>query len=210
MVKLLKDSLPVSDNDPCPFLRALVSQGQLADDVVPLDRVARVVVDTARAGDGHQDLPRAAIIGIGAIANGLGPQSVLRSFRQGLRLNQLRGGPLDKKGVGSGILDNHGQIDRKQLLRLREFAKPKSDAQGSVEPGLGLLELRAFMDANFARAKGHRRLVDRALMNGEWPVLLKVMGRDGPDGRYLSIREVEELFAQRRLPQRMGTFPRPA
>ncbi len=32
---------------------------------------------------------------------------------------------------------------------------------------------------------------------------LTVMGKDGPDGRYLSVAEVEELLVQRRLPERM-------
>ena len=120
-----------------------------------------------------------------------------------LRLDALRGGPLDKKGAGSGILDNRGEVNAKELKRLKEFAFKKSAADGSSELGLGLTELRTYMDANFERAAGRRRLVDRALMNGEWPVLLKVMGKDGPDGRYLGLKDVEELFAKRRLPPRM-------
>jgi len=56
------------------------------------------------------------------------------------------------------------------------------------------------MDANFARAAGSRRHVDRALMNGEWPVLLTVLGKDGPDGRYLSLADVRGLFVDRRFP----------
>lgn len=40
-------------------------------------------------------------------------------------------------------------------------------------------------------------------MDGEWPVLLKVMGKDGPGGRYLALAEVRDLFERRRLPQRM-------
>jgi len=57
--------------------------------------------------------------------------------------------------------------------------------------------------AGFERAAGRRRLVDRRLMDGEWPVLLKVMGKDGPDGRYLSVADVRSLFVDRRLPRRM-------
>lgn len=60
------------------------------------------------------------------------------------------------------------------------------------------------MDANFERAAGRRRLVDRPLMNGEWPILLKVMGKTGTAGRYLSLKEVEELFVKQRLLKRMG------
>ena len=65
------------------------------------------------------------------------------------------------------------------------------------------LELRRFMDANFERAAGRRRRIDRALMNGEWPVLLKVMGKGKGARRYLSMTELRTLFVQRQLPRRM-------
>ena len=196
--------LPVSAHNPCPFLRALVASGRLADDTEPIGTVAEVIVDTARHGEGQPALPHAAIAAIALIANGLGPVSVLGTKLQGLRLNRLRGGPLDKKGVGSGILDARGEVDAAQLARLREFAVSKKSAGSRAELGLGPRELKRFMDANFERAAGHRRRIDRALMNGEWPVLLKVMGKDGPSGRYLSLKEVETLFTRRKLPQRMG------
>jgi hypothetical protein len=195
--------LPVSANNPCPFLRALVASGQLADDSEPLGRVAEVIVQVARHGEGQPALPKAAILGIAAIANGVGPLAVLRARQRGLRLNALRDGPLDKHGVGSGILNSHGVVDKKQLARLGSYAVPKIAMDGSSEAGLALPELRRFMDDNFKRAAGRRRLVDRALMNGEWPVLLKVMGRDGPGGRFLSLQELEALFVSRRLPERM-------
>jgi hypothetical protein len=203
LAKTSPKPLPVSGDNPCPFLRALVAAGRLADDIEPIGKVAEVIADTARQGVGQPALPRAAIAGIALIANGLDPASVLRATLHGLRLNRLRGGPLDKKGVGSGILDAHGQVDAAQLARLREFAVSKKSAGGRAEPGLGPRELKHFMDANFERAAGHRRLIDRALMNGEWPVLLKVMGKAGPDGRYLSLKEVEMLFNKRQLPERM-------
>lgn len=195
---------PVSANNPCPFLRALVAQGQLADDTEPLPKVASVVVEAAKGGDGSPALPTAAIYGIAMIANGIGPFSVLIANLGGLKLDALRDGPLDKHGVGSGILDSQGNIDKKELARLGEFAKDKLDAKGNSEPGLALPELRAYMDANFERAAGRRRLVDRPLMNGEWPILLKVMGKTGKAGRYLCLKEVEELFVKQRLPKRMG------
>lgn len=194
----------VSSNNPCPFLRALVSEGQLADDAEPLQKVAEVIVRVAHAGDGAPKLPGPAIFGIALIANGLDPLSLVKTTLYGLRLNALRSGPLDKKGVGSGILDSQGKVNAKELKRLKEFARKKTGADGSSELGFGLPELRTFMDANFERAAGRRRLVDRALMNGEWPVLLKVMGKDGPDGRYLGLREVEDLFTKRQLPLRMN------
>jgi hypothetical protein len=59
------------------------------------------------------------------------------------------------------------------------------------------------MDANFERAAGQMRKIDRALMNGEWPVLLKGMGKQGLKGHYLSLDDVGTLFKARRLPERM-------
>ena len=203
MAKKPDASMPVSGNNPCPFLRALVAQGKLADDTEPLGKVASVIAEVAKSGEGSPALPAAAIYGVALIANGLGPFSVANTQFNGLKLNALRGGPLDKKGVGSGILDSKGQVDKKELARLGEFASDKIDSAGKSEPGLALPELRAYMDANFARATGRRRLVDRQLMNGEWPILLKVMGKKGRNGRYLSLKEVQDLFMLRRLPARM-------
>ena len=63
------------------------------------------------------------------------------------------------------------------------------------------------MDANYERASGRRRLVDRKLMDGEWPILLKVLGQDGAKsgskGRYLSVADIHTLFVERRLPERI-------
>jgi len=195
---------PVSANNPCPFLRALVATGKLSDDREPLAKVAAVVAATARTGDGRPVLPREAVFAIGLVANGLGPLSLVDTQWHGLQLSALRGGPLDKKGVGSGILDARGAIDAKEISRLRDFAKEKPNDDGSSELGLGLPELRAYMDANFARAAGRRRCIDRTLMIGEWPVLLKVMGKEGPGGRYLGLQDVIDLFKNRRFPERMN------
>jgi hypothetical protein len=203
VAKKTDGSIPVSANNPCPFLRALVAAGELSDSREPLAKVAAVIVETASAGDGSPVLPSSAIVGIGWVANGLGPSALINTKWQGLRLNALRGGPLDKKGVGSGILDSRGAVNAKELARLRGFATKQASKDGSSELGLALPELRSYMDANFERAAGHRRLIDRTLMIGEWPVLLKVMGKEGSTGRYLSLRDVEELFKNRRLPDRM-------
>jgi len=197
----------VSANNPCPFLRALVSAGKLADDREPLAKVAAVVAATAHAGPGRPELPRAAIFAIASVANGLGPLSLFDAQWHGLQLNALRGGPLDKKGAGSRILNARGAIDTKEVSRLRDFANEKQNDDGSSEPGLGLAELRAYMDANFARAAGRRRIIDRTLMLGEWPVLLKVMGKEGPGGRYLALQDVIDLFKDRVLQERMNLSP---
>lgn len=203
MAKTSAAAPPVSGNNPCPFLRALVADGLLADHREPIGRVADVVAEVAARGEGSPRLPRAAIAAIALVANGLGPMTLLRTRLHGVQLDGLRGGPLDKRGVGSGILDARGLVDAAELARLGEFAVPCRSAAGRTEPGLRLPQLKRFMDANFARAAGRRRLVDRALMDGEWPVLLKVMGRAGPQGRYLRLKDVQALFTQRRLPQHL-------
>ncbi|MDC8773050.1 hypothetical protein [Roseateles albus] len=204
---MIKDSdmpHPVSANNPCPFLRALVSMGELSDKREPLAKVATVVAAMARTGDGQPVLPRGAIYAVEWTGNGLGPLSLFDTHWRGLRLNALRNGPLDKKGAGSRLLNTDGTINAKQVERPKSFAEEKLSDGGVTELGLGLSELRAYMDANFARAVGRRRLVDRALMLGEWPVLLKVMGKEGLGGRYLSLEEVIELFKGRCFPERMN------
>jgi hypothetical protein len=60
------------------------------------------------------------------------------------------------------------------------------------------------MDANLARAAGRRRKIDRALMNGQWPILVEAMGKEDRDSRYLSFREAIDLFRKRSLPAHMG------
>ena len=40
-------------------------------------------------------------------------------------------------------------------------------------------------------------------MNGEWPVLLDIMGKGEGEQRYLSVAEVRTLFVERRLPDRI-------
>jgi hypothetical protein len=194
---------PVSANNPCPFLRALVASVKLADGREPLARVAAVVAATASAGDGQPVLPRAAIYAIAAVGNGLAPSALANTLRHGLQLNTLRGGPLDKKGAGSGILNAQGAIDASELTRLAAFATQQTPHEGAPELGLGLPELTTYMDANFARAAGRSRYIDRTLMLGEWPVLLKVMGKEGLGGRYLSLQDVTDLFETRRFPARM-------
>ncbi len=192
----------VSAGNPCPFLRGLVAAGSLDDHEEPLSKLAKVVAK-ASSGPGEARLPTLAIDVIALVANGLSPLSLARSVLGGVRLDALRGGPLDKQGAGSRILDAHGEVDLPELARLGEFSSSKTDAQGVTELGLDAEQLRTMMDANFARAAGKRRLIDRALMDGEWPVLLRVMGKPCGTGRYLSLDELGELLMERRLPERV-------
>ena len=194
---------PVSAGNPCPFLRALVADGKLADSVEPLGNLVSTIVDVAKKGEGAPDVKPGAIRVIAMIANGLSPWAVLRSNLKGVQIDALRSGPLNKKGVGSGFLNATGEVDPKELARLKEFASLKTSSSGTTELGLSLDEITTFMDANFQRAEGKRRRIDRALMNGEWPVLLRVMGKKGTSGRYLNLADVETLVVERRLPERM-------
>lgn len=196
-------STKVSPGNPCPFLRALVAQGQLPDGEASVGDITRTIVRVARAGDGEPALPAPAIRAIALLANGLGPFQLAHNAVSGVRLDALRGGPLDKQGAGSRILDRHANIDTAQLARLDDFASDKTRVDGEVERGLDAHDLQRMMDANFERAAGQRRRIDRRLMEGEWPILLKVMGQEGKSGRYLSLADVRTLFVERRLPQRM-------
>ena len=193
----------VSPNNPCPFLRALVDHGLLPDDVVAIKDVTKTIVRVSKTGDGSLALPAMAIRAIALIANGLSPLQIARNAFRGLRLNALRNGPLDKRGAGTRILDHSAEVDPAELNRFDQFASDKVAEDGSVERGLSASEIVRMMDANFERAKGRRRRVDRSLMNGEWPILLRVLGKQGKSGRYLSVADVRRLSVERQLPERM-------
>lgn len=193
----------VSPNNPCPFLRALVAQGMLSDRTATIGDATETIEEVAAAGEGSPSLPSLAIRLIALLANGLGPGDILDNGLNGLKLNKLRNGPFDKKGAGSRILDARALVDVDELNRLKQFASQKTKPDGGRELGLDADELRTMMDANYERAAGKRRLIDRQLMNGEWPVLLEVMGKEGKAGRYLCVREVNALFLKRTLPSRM-------
>jgi hypothetical protein len=40
-------------------------------------------------------------------------------------------------------------------------------------------------------------------LDGEWPILLRLMGKTSAEGRYLSVTELRTLFVDLRLPQRI-------
>lgn len=198
----------VSPGNPCPFLRAMVAAGYIDGHLEPLSTVSRLVVVAGDVPAADSRKVRSATYLIGLIGTGLRPWRLVRSWRRGLTADRLRGGPLDKRGAGSRILDVDGRVDESELARLDSFAVdtgptgPTADT-GLTERGLGSAQLQAMMDANFARAQGARRRFDRQLMNGEWPVLLAVMGKGHGDDAYLSVDEVRALFADRQLPPRI-------
>jgi hypothetical protein len=193
----------VSSDNPCPFLRAIVAAGFVDGGVVPLSKLSK----TIEAASGEKGL-QAKRVGlktylVALVANGLSPLRLLRSWWSGAQLDALRDGPLDKHGSGSRILDKTAEVNEAELARLAEFGKDRPNPAGGLERGLTAQDITAYMDANFERAKGARRWIDRKLMNGEWPVLLRVMGKGDGEERYLSVAEVRTLFLERRLPDRI-------
>ena len=193
---------PVAGN-PCPFLRALAREGAISATREPLATVADVITDAVGEPLEARRIRR-TIYAIAMIGNGLSPRQLLRSLRLGLRAAELRGGPLDKRGAGSRIIDQHGAIEPAQLDRLDQFAADFVErGTDRAERGLGAAQLTRMMDANFARAEGARRRIDRKLMDGEWPVLLRVLGKPSEAGPYLSLAEVRTLFLEQQLPARI-------
>jgi hypothetical protein len=200
-----KPPIAVSPDNPCPFLRAIVAEGYVGGHNVPLGTLSR----TVEAASGEKGLKKMTV-GIktwfvALIANGLNPPRLIRSWWSGATLDQLRDGPLDKHGVGSRILSVSAQVEEAEIARLADFGKDRPNPMGGgVERGLTNNEITTYMNANFERAAGHRRPIDRKLMEGEWPVLLRIMGKGEGDERYLSVPEVKTLFTERRLPDRIN------
>ena len=190
--------------NPCPFLRALVEHGAISDGVEPLGHVSSTV---AKAFDqpGREKILAALVYEVALTANGLGPKQIIKNRLHGMDVEGLRDGPFDKHGTGSRILDKFSVVDEAELDRLDEFASDFVDPEsGLTERGLSADGVEAMLDANFERAKETRRAIDRRLMDAEFPKLLEAMGKDSPDGLYLSIAEVRVLFIERRLPDRVA------
>jgi hypothetical protein len=194
----------VSPNNPCPFLRALVAMGFVDGGVVRLSTLSGLV----KAASGKTGLKgwltalETRLVAL--VANGLNPLRLLASLWSGAKLDALRDGPLDKHGAGSRILDASARVNEAELARFAEFGKDQPTLDGGTEGGLTLQDITTYMDANFERAKGSRRAIDRLLMNGEWPVLLDIMGKGEGSERYLSVAEVRTLIVERRLPDRIA------
>ncbi|MFO0660271.1 MAG: hypothetical protein U0165_10640 [Polyangiaceae bacterium] len=169
----------------------------------PPGRIADAVVRASTGDPDEPPLPWVGVYLIAVLAQELGPFAALRAHREGVNVGSLRDTPFDKHGVGSRIIANTGAIERAELERLEQFASEKRSENGTAELGLSLAELTRMMDSNFDRAEGHRRRIDRALMDGEWPVLLKVLGKPSHQGRYLSLDELRALFVDQRLPERI-------
>ena len=202
--------IPVSPNNPCPFLRALVANGYVGGHVVPLSKLSEIVGDASgQTGLGEKKVRLATWL-VAVIANGLGPLRVLKSAFSGAVLDQLRDGPLDKHGGGSRILDVDARVHEDEIARLAGFGKDRKDPAGGIERSLTAKEIDTFMKANLKRDGDAAHWYYPMLMKGEWPVLLDILGKGEGDARYLSVAEVRTLFVDRRLPDRVAArLPKP-
>jgi RoxA-like, cytochrome c-like len=195
--------IPVSPNNPCPFLRGLVAGGYVGGHRVPLPKLTRTIEAATGEKGLKERIAGIEIYVVALIANGLSPLRWLKSWWSGAVLDELRNGPLDKRGAGSRILKVDGQVDQSEIERLAGFGSDYTVPGGGTERGLNSKQITTYMDANFTRAKGHRRAIDRLLMSREWPVLLNILGKGEGDDRYLSVAEVRVLFLSRHFPQRV-------
>jgi hypothetical protein len=197
--------IAVSPDNPCPFLRALVANGYVGGHIVPLSKLTETIALASGETGLKEKMVRLETWMVAVIANGLGPLRVLKSATSGAVLDELRNGPLDKHGAGSRILDVDAHVHEEQIARLSGFGKDCKDPAGGVERGLTAKEIDTFMAANIARAKetDSSRWFYPLLMKGEWPVLLKILGKGEGEERYLSVAEVRTLFVERRLPERI-------
>ena len=202
--------LPVSPNNPCPFLRALVANGYVGGHVVPLPKLSETIALASGETGSQQGKVRLETWMVAVIANGLGPLRVLKSATSGAVLDKLRDGPLDKHGGGSRILDADAKVHEDEIARLAGLGKDCNDPDGGVERGLTAKEIDTYMAANLKRAGDAAHWYYPMLMKGEWPVLLKILGKGEGEERYLSVAEVRTLFVERRLPERItARLPKP-
>ena len=203
--------IPVSANNPCPFLRALVANGYVDGHVVPLSKLSEMIGDASGETGSKEKKVRMQTWMVAVIANGLGPLRVLKSATSGAELDELRNGPLDKHGAGSRILDVDAKVHEDEIARLAGFGKDRKDPAGGIERGLTAKEIDTFMAANLKRAGDAAHWYYPMLMKGEWPVLLKILGKGEGEERYLSVDEVRTLFVEKRLPERItARLPKPA
>lgn len=193
---------PVSAGNPCPFLRGLVANGLLPNEQASAQQIVDAVAHIERLADpGGRPVPPTGLRAAAAVGNGLSPFRIGHNLRHGVRLDQLRYGPLYKDDAHSGLLTEQGQLDQAQLARLQQYASPKLRRDGQTETGLDEQELQRFLDDSFARAKSaNQRTVYRQMMNFEMPILLQVIGTQGQQGRYLPVSDIARLYGERQFP----------
>src|ERR1035441_5598604 len=86
--------IPVSPNNPCPFLRALVAGGFVGGHVVSLPKLTNTIVAASGATGLKKTLVGVETVQVALIANGFSPLRLLRSRWSGAVLDELRNGPL--------------------------------------------------------------------------------------------------------------------
>ena len=197
--------IPVSPNNPCPFLRGLVAGGYVGGHIVPLPKLTATIESASGTKGLKQKFVGMETYGVALSANGWSPLRLIKSWWSGAVLDELRNGPLDKHGAGSRILEVDGQVDESEIARLAEFGSDYANPDGGTERGLNSKQITTYMNANFERAKGNQRAIYRLFMQGEWPVLLNILGKGQGDNRYLSVAEVRTLFVERKFPARIVT-----
>ncbi len=195
--------IAVSPNNPCPFLRALVANGYVGGHIVPLPKLSDTIGKASGEAGAKEIMVQMETWMVAVGANGIGPLRVLTSATSGAVLDELRNGPLDKRGAGSRILNVDAQVQEDEITRLGTFGKERPDGAGGMELGLNAKEIETFMAANLTRAGDAARWYYPMLMKGEWPVLLNILGKGQGDERYLSVAEVRTLFVEKRFPDRI-------
>src|SRR5258708_13069926 len=86
--------IPVSPNNPCPFLRGLVAEGYVGGHIVPLQKLTGTI-ESATGKKGLQErIAGMKIYAVARIANGLGSLILLRRWWSGPLLSQPPTRPL--------------------------------------------------------------------------------------------------------------------
>lgn len=205
---------------PCPWLRSAMNpENSAATGLPPLEAGQTSLVNVyeqVRAQGGSRQLGVVAS-GIALIANGFNPVRLLRNL---LTLSfdptKLTGGPVDKPGGDTGILQDLGDGTFSQTLFDRmfdRFSKTYTREDGTTERGLSRAALKQVIDANHAERKG--TLITHVIALGELPPALGLYGHtDAITGeKYLSEKDLLGLFRDMKFPDRapagskLGTNP---
>ena len=90
-----------------------------------------------------------------------------------------------------------------QIERFAGFGREYANPDGGTERGLNAKEIKTFMAENLKRDGDKARWTYPIMMQGEWPVLLDILGKGEGEARYLSVADVRTLFVDRKLPKRI-------
>src|SRR5579872_1023427 len=82
--------IPVSPNNPCPFLRGLVAGGYVGGHIVPLPKLTATIESATGESGLKERLAGIEIYLVALIANGLSPWRLIKSWWSGAVLDELR------------------------------------------------------------------------------------------------------------------------